>query len=153
MTATRVREGASAPSSLPRLALLLASVFLATCQPVFETRYTLTPPTDATGSRQCLADCAATLQTCRDITGKRYSSCLDRSELQYSNCRQQASVDYQLCATSNTGITCDRQICQRPSCSTAEVDACEANYRSCFAACGGEVRSEEICVAGCKGTP
>ncbi|MEK0082788.1 hypothetical protein [Benzoatithermus flavus] len=132
------------------LALLLA---VGGCAPQYETRYRLEPPAD-TGSaavQRCLSGCTATSDACIGDAQQALAACEDRATLRQSSCQNKADIDFQLCqATSrDTGKVCVRRFCYREQCQPAALRSCEADYRRCFAACGGKVVEERRCVANC----
>ena len=51
-------------------------------------------------------------------------------------------------AYSSKGINCSSRLCDRHL-RPAAIRDCEADYRRCFAGCGGKVVEEPRCVANC----
>jgi hypothetical protein len=137
-----------------RLVLALAILALfGGCSPVYEPGYQLEAPADAARPevQQCLAACATARDACVGPAQERLAACDTRASMMQDSCRSNAQIDYQICIRQmqQTGRTCAPRICRRMSCPRQEVEACEASYRDCFAACGGKVLEEPRCVASC----
>jgi hypothetical protein len=135
---------------LTRAAALL--VTLASCAPVYEPRFRteMPRPLDA-AARECLASCDRARDACFIPARAEFAACSERAILIQDQCRANAQIDYQICqrAFAPDGRTCYLPICDRPRCETRALDLCEADYRRCFAACGGTVVEEQVCVANC----
>jgi hypothetical protein len=136
--------------------LVLALAILASfggCGPVYKPGYRLEAPADAARPevQQCLAACTVARDACLGPAQERLDACETRASMMQDSCRSNAQIDYQICLRQieQTGRTCARRICQRMACPRQEVEACEASYRDCFAACGGKVLEEPRCVANC----
>ena len=138
-----------------RRTIRLGSILLAlaTCAPVHEPAYRLEPPADAArpAVQRCLAACGATRDACTASAHARLAACEDRASLMQDACQSNAQIRFQQCraAARSTGEDCFMRVCERPRCPTDAADACEADYRGCFAACGGTVVEERRCVANC----
>jgi len=76
---------------------------------------------------------------------------LTMASLAQDQCRNRAQIDYMICqqAYSSEGINCFYRVCNRPICAPTAIRDCEADYRRCFAGCGGTVVEEPRCVANC----
>ena len=135
---------------MPRLsAPLLALSLLASCAPVVETRYELTPPATAEGA-QCVARCEAERAPCLQSCTRRERLCLNDAE-------SRAMRDYQMetredgrgrRAASRTYFDyADRY--RRPCGMDGCRNACDDAYRACFEGCGGQVTERRVCVERC----
>ena len=71
--------------------------------------------------------------------------------LRQDQCRANAQIDYTICqsAYAPTGHCFVGALPDRPSATPSAVAVCEADYRRCFAGCGGTVVEERRCVANC----
>ena len=144
----------STPPSLPRrrLPAILLALLIGACSPVYERSYRLEPPaqpSDAT--QQCLAQCTMAQNACLVPANAQLQNCDAMASLAQDQCRNQAQIDYMICqqAYSSEGINCSYRVCDRPICAPTAVRDCEADYRRCFAGCGGRVVEEPRCVANC----
>ena len=141
------------PAAPPRafgFAALLAG--LVACAPVYEPSFRLQAPEimDAQ-ARRCVAACNAAREACFTPARDELAACSSRALLQQDQCRSNARIDYQVCqsAFGPEGQSCFLRLCERPTCEPVAIRACEADYRRCFAACGGTVVEERRCVANC----
>jgi hypothetical protein len=131
--------------SSPVRLLSLCTLTLATvvgCGPVYRTQYSFVPPTDSDGKR-CLVQCADIQARCRE-------SAENRASLERSACQQNATIRYAAClATAKDDST--RHACSSyASCNvSADTAHCEDEYARCYASCGGQVESRQVCVSGC----
>ncbi|HVM98160.1 MAG TPA: hypothetical protein VMT89_17325, partial [Candidatus Acidoferrales bacterium] len=106
------------------------TALLAGCETI---RYELRPPATQTG-RLCVAQCANTREVCR-------SNELHRAEAAQRDCERDSERDYHACHhradSPETHKDCDKR---KRYCSTyTNYDGCEADYRGCYAQCGGTV--------------
>lgn len=141
--------GATAPRLL---AALLALASLVACAPEYESRYRVEMPRPLTEqARQCLARCDQARDTCFVPARNEFAACTERAILVQDQCRANAQIEYQVCqrAYAPTGQDCYRAECDRPSCDAPALAVCEADYRRCFADCGGTVVEDRVCVANC----
>jgi hypothetical protein len=136
-----------------RMLALAVAAAAAGCGPVYEPVYRFEPPPGAqeAGARRCLAACEAARAACLPPARDRLAACEARASLSQDLCRSNARIDFEICrsAFEPTGSVCVPRICQRPRCPPVEAEACESDYRRCFAACGGTVVEERLCVANC----
>jgi hypothetical protein len=137
-----------------RWILALTIAMAAGCGPVYEPVYRFEPPpagAEEAGARRCLAACEAARAACLPPARDRLAACEARASLSQDLCRSNARIDFEICrsAFEPTGSVCVPRICQRPRCPPVEAEACESDYRRCFAACGGTVVEERLCVANC----
>jgi hypothetical protein len=124
---------------------------VAACGPVYEPGYRLEPPPASEAAASCLAACAASRDACVAAAAQRLDACEDRATLLKQVCTNNAQLDYLTCSAADRrdGYSCYRRQCPRPVCSRAGLESCGADYRDCFAACGGKVVEEQRCVANC----
>ncbi len=125
--------------------LLLPLLFLTACGPVYNTEYTLTPPTSAQG-KQCANQCFYTRGGCVDACSSIYTSC-DRGGLYGgvgygSGWRRGAfgGIGYGTSSYDRANCRYDTDMC---------VERCEIIYRQCFTGCGGSVTPTTTCVRDC----
>jgi hypothetical protein len=119
----------------------LTALLLAACGPIYETQYRYHPPADSEG-RACASQCQTSKLQCRDTTELK----ADNSRLR---CEADSRDQYERClSTSNSEQS--RNSCQRRSCSAnPDYGICEADYRTCFAGCGGNVDAVQVCTFNC----
>jgi hypothetical protein len=136
-----------------RWVLALTMAIAAGCGPVYEPVYRFEPPAGAqeAGVRRCLAACETARAVCLPPARDRLAACEAWASMSQDLCRSNARIDFEICrsAFAPEGQVCVPRICGRPRCLPVEVEACEADYRRCFAACGGTVVEERRCVANC----
>jgi hypothetical protein len=136
----------------PRAAVLVLLLAAAACAPVYEPSFRLNMPQPLdTTARQCFANCVTTREACFVPAREAHAQCSEHANLVQNQCRANAQIDYQICqsAYGPEGQICVPAICQRPRCTADALDLCEADYRRCFAGCGGRVVEERRCVANC----
>ena len=82
---------------------------------------------------------------------EEFAHCSERAILAQDQCRANAQIDYQICqrAYAPDGQNCAPPLCERQRCPAPALELCEADYRRCFAGCGGTVIEERRCVANC----
>lgn len=123
------------------IALLTIVALLGACAPRYRTTYDFTPPRGQIG-KLCSVQCAANHDSCR-------GEARNLAQGQYSQCAAQAQQEYQAClsapADPRQPHTCILRQCQ----SQADYDNCDAEYRSCYSACGGAVVPQRHCVFDC----
>ncbi|MGF1562345.1 MAG: hypothetical protein ACFB3T_09230 [Geminicoccaceae bacterium] len=142
-------------STAVRLGLLaLLGVALSACAPVYETRYSLTPPAadapERTEALACIEQCGQQQQVCLVSAREAFENCELRAQTQFSHCRMRERMDYLACRGPYGRTSCFPSTCLVPVCET-NIQGCEAGYRACYAACGGTVTEETVCVANCDG--
>ena len=162
--------------SYMKLSLLLVTLMLSACGPIYQTRYSYFPPT-ATKGKMCINQCLLNSQQCGNDCNTQQNSCkvLDeiRAQNEYNayikrNCQKvlvyaenQQSYGY---GRSIGGAVSKKMQCDNGSpksidyfrnsygCSSA-FDDCSSNcknmYNSCYTNCGGKVVVYQVCVAFC----
>jgi hypothetical protein len=122
------------------------------CAPQYEPAFRLEMPRplDAT-ARQCLSVCDQARDACFEPARREFADCSERALLVQNQCRANAQIDLQICqsAYGPEGYICAMRLCERPRCEPPALGPCEADYRRCFAGCGGTVIEEQRCVANC----
>ena len=123
------------------------------CQPVYETGYRFDLP--AAGGEAAQA-CVAQLRRPRRLPAsvparEEFAACRERAILVQDQCRSNAQIDYQICQRAYAPDGADLHLpdLRAAACEPAAIDLCEADYRRCFAGCGGTVVEERRCVANC----
>ena len=139
------------PAAMRRGALVLLAA-VAACAPVYEPafRVEMPRPLDA-AARQCLTLCDQARDACFVPARAEFAHCSERAIMAQDQCRANAQIDYQICqrAYAPDGQTCGFDLCERQRCPAPALELCEADYRRCFAGCGGTVIEERRCVANC----
>jgi hypothetical protein len=136
----------------PPALILVLSIALGACAPVYEPSFHLQAPDPLDqAARQCLAGCDAGREACLIPAREAVAQCTEHALLVQDQCRANAQIDYQICqsAYGPEGQVCAMAVCTRPTCAPVAIDQCEADYRRCFAGCGGTVVEERRCVANC----
>ncbi|MCG5241084.1 hypothetical protein ACIU1J_09130 [Azospirillum doebereinerae] len=125
---------------------------LGACGPIYDTHYSLVPPTSVEG-RRCVGQCQQNRAICRQSCSIGQQACLN-------DARNRAFYEYQAYV--------DRQRAEKKpikrsmssfentfECGTGGCEArCEADYRDCFGgACGGQVTAQTVCTAFCDEKP
>lgn len=127
---------------------LAVMALLSACGPVYETQYSLIPPTSAEG-RLCVNQCQQNRNFCRQNCGLNQQACVNEA-------RSRALYDYQAYVNRQQAekkpikksvSDFDRSY----SCGNSSCEArCEADYRDCFGgSCGGQVIARTVCTAFC----
>lgn len=145
------RPGGGGPAPWLGVALLALAPLVA-CAPEYESRYRVEMPRPLSEqARQCLAGCDQARDACFVPARAEFAACTERAILIQDQCRANAQIQYQICqrAYAPTGQDCYYAACDRPSCDAPGLAACEADYRRCFADCGGTVVEDRVCVANC----
>ncbi|GLR80440.1 hypothetical protein HUE56_20730 [Azospirillum oryzae] len=127
---------------------LAVMALLSACGPVYETQYSLVPPSSAEG-RLCVNQCQQNRNYCRQNCGMSQQACVNEArsralyEYQSYVNRQQAEKKPIKKSVSDF----DRSY----SCGNSSCEArCEADYRDCFGgSCGGQVIAKRVCTAFC----
>lgn len=146
------RQAGAGSVSRPRTVLLALLLAAGACAPVYEPSFRLeTPDTLDAAARQCLDACDVAREACFVPARDAFAQCSEHAILVQNQCRANAQIDYQICqsAYGPEGQVCVPAVCQRPRCTPDALDQCEADYRRCFAGCGGRVVEDRRCVANC----
>ena len=112
-----------------KLSILIILAYLSMgCSPVYNTEYSLTPPSSSEGQK-CVRNCQRDRSSCQQNVDARLDSCQRKIEQQCEG----------------------RQDCDKlsHSCGVVDYEPCEEQYRSCYQSCGGTVKSKQVCVIGC----
>ena len=118
-------------------------LFFSACGPIYNTDYQFTPPSSTTG-RVCTQQCENSKFQCQQM-----------EEMSADRCRDRAQIEQQRCEDNirwREGRDPKWYECGAESCS-ANTDRCDAQYRSCYQACGGRVDAHTYCVANCSQVP
>lgn len=102
------------------------------------------PPT--TQGATCVASCQTSEQVCRARQE-------DTARAEYPACLQRAKDDYKICMQGMSTINCSlyRDLSQQQCTKDMEPSykTCVSSYNSCYQSCGGEVKTESVCVKNC----
>jgi len=124
---------------------MISALALSGCGPLYQTKYTYTPPTTWQG-RQCVNRCinhkSQCQARCRIETQQCRSNAMEAARPQYrkyvrAQKRQGKAVVMSLSDFADTNSCND-------SC------GCMTDYRQCYNNCGGTVNSQQVCVAFCN---
>jgi len=127
------------------LAVMIASILMAGCGPIYETSYKYVPPKSYRG-RLCANQCTS-----------QKSSCQNNCRVLNQACRMEANAAaepaYRAYLRSmrkqnktpwrNIGDFADYSNCN-------DRCGCETNYKQCYTTCGGQVIPHTVCTAFCN---
>lgn len=132
------------------------ALLLTACGPQIKTQYDYTPPASSEGM-QCLSSCQAASTQCQADLEYRKGQCRADAEREAEFEFRQRQVNYQI-AVGRSQVDPvkyplpDRP--QKPYVSTYHCDnmsnTCEAQYRTCYRSCGGQIQERQVCVANCE---
>ncbi|CAO3413354.1 agenet domain-containing protein [Azospirillum doebereinerae] len=125
---------------------------LSACGPIYDTQYSLVPPTSVEG-RRCVGQCQQNRTICRQSCSISQQSCLNEAR-NHAFYKYQDYVDHQREKKKPIKKSVhdfeDTYACNANSCESR----CEADYRDCFGgACGGQVTAQTVCTAFCDEKP
>ena len=109
---------------------LLTLLFVG-CGPMYETQFLYNPP-DSPQGQVCISQCEMNRINCEQLEDMRKENCEYRAREDYNHCRDYHNEDS----------------CFEESCS-ADYSRCERMYNACYTACGGNVTTQQVCVAFC----
>ena len=118
-------------------AFILAT--LAACGPIFETRYSYTPPRSAEG-RSCAFQCQNVKLQCQQIEEMQERQCNEHARWEQRRCEQDLAAR----GKKERWYDCGLETC------SSNTERCEESYRACYQSCGGQVESSEICTYNCE---
>ena len=122
----------------------LMIVALGGCTPMYRTHYDFTLPRSRIG-RLCTAQCGTTREICR-------SNAENRAMHGYNQCEIEAQQEYYRCLNASTDPK-QRSLCFLRQCyAHADSSRCDAEFRTCYSACGGQVIPHRECVFNCPAT-
>lgn len=121
------------------------TLLLAGCGPIYHTEYAYVPPASNIG-KMCTTQCLQSKNSCEQMC-----------QMRNDNCRMQARQDAMYQFEIYRG---ERERQHKPiKKSVSDFDrsiftchescGCEANYRVCYAQCGGAVLERRVCTAFC----
>ncbi len=125
---------------------------LSACGPIYETQYSLIPPSSVEG-RRCVGQCQQNRTICRQ-------SCTISQQACVNDARTRALYEYQAYVARQTAekkpvkkSVSDFEHSYGCSSNSCE-DRCEANYRDCFGGlCGGQITAQRVCTMFCDQQP
>lgn len=132
--------------------IILCFILLAisSCGPVYRTQYNYTSPNSWEG-RQCANQCIKDKSNCRQQCNKDVQTCQSIESIkeaaniairQNTNKAKKDPYD-NFSVYPNQGLS--KNDCSNHSC----YNGCDSDYNACFVNCGGEVKTETICVSNC----
>jgi hypothetical protein len=124
--------------------LFLLMSLIAGCGPVYKREYAFVPP-KSDMAKMCTAQCVQSKNSCEQMCQMNNESCRMRA-------RQDAVYEYERYKheRKREGKEIKKDVSdfdRSYSCSSS--CNCEPTYRSCYAACGGQVLQRDVCVAFC----
>ncbi|MDX2112131.1 MAG: hypothetical protein SFW63_00105 [Alphaproteobacteria bacterium] len=129
--------------------IVIASLALSACGPVYETTYHFTPPPTQSG-RMCANNCLLSKQNCEQQCHIQQQQCEEIERLR-------AQSDYQsyLNQQLREGRPAKKDISQfyrgGYACAASSCDeSCDATHRLCHSNCGGQVIPTTTCTAFCE---
>ena len=129
------------------IAMVCSSV--ASCSPVYNTSYELTPPQTAEG-RMCVTQCQQTKTACQSSGYDRYQRCKSEqrayAERKFNEYRIQQLLLNQPITKSQRhfsgGYSCRHEYSYK--------GGCQQDFVGCFTTCGGRVIPRTVCTAHCE---
>lgn len=118
------------------LAVLLP---LSGCGPIYDTRYSYSPPHDPQG-QSCIFQCENMKMQCEQLEMMKAENCNNRNRIEQDRCRDNIR---------RQGREPKSSECSFYASCTTDTERCDAQYRICYQNCGGKVYSEEVCVFNC----
>lgn len=121
---------------------------LSACGPIYETQYSMIPPTTSQG-RLCVSQCQQERSLCRQTCSMSEQACRadarSRAAYEYESYVRRQSAEKKPIKKSvsdfENSYGCSSNSCQ---------DRCESNYRDCFGGlCGGQVIANRVCTMFC----
>lgn len=131
------------------IAALLGCAVMIGCSPVYQTQYTLTPPTNKNG-KHCVSQCQQTKTYCRQSAYDRHQVCLTderaRADREYTEYKVHQMLKKKKVWKSSSDFYNPRSCTGHGTYS----QVCDNDFRGCFATCGGTVVPQTVCVANCE---
>ena len=132
------------------------ALLLSACGPQIQTHYDYTPPASPQGM-QCLSSCQTSTTQCQADVEYRKGQCRADAERDAEFDFLQRKNDYQI-AIGRFQVDPVKyplpEKPQRPYVSTYHCDnvsnTCEAQFRTCYRSCGGQIQERQVCVANCE---
>jgi len=116
------------------LVLVLGCYFNVGCGPISRTNYSFTPPQTPEG-KVCVSQCGGTRLQCKQMENMSYETCQFRAKT--------AHYYNSICHYDKQRIReCYRPYYYEPFC-VVNYSQCEADYRSCYKACGGTITNHQ----------
>lgn len=113
------------------------------CGPIYDTRYTFSPPQSSEG-KTCTFQCNQIKLQCQQLEDMNNDRCQRDSERERRDCEWEIRM--------TKGREPKWYECGGSSCSV-DYARCEETYRSCYESCGGKIVAERVCVMNCEGAP
>jgi hypothetical protein len=123
---------------------MLGVGMLTGCGPIYQTKYDYMPPRSSTGM-MCVAQCQQGKSTCEQMCQLRNDNCRTQA-------RQDAIYRYEIYkqARQDRGRAPKKEVGDFDSSNSCNIPCrCESSFRACYAACGGQVLEQQVCVAFC----
>lgn len=105
----------------------MMSYFSISCGPIYDTKYSLTPPLTLEG-KSCISQC-------------------ENSRLQ---CEQMETLNESICELKKSICESTMDCFGHVSFCMADYSRCDQHYVNCYQTCGGKVDRKEVCVLGCN---
>lgn len=117
--------------------LLFFLLILTSCSPIYQTRYTLTPPESSEG-KACVFQCDNINLQCHQVKDENAEQCEQRSNINYNFCQ----------SLNLHRDKDDQESCFHANCAV-DYSYCDSQYRNCYQTCGGKVSGTTVCTAFC----
>lgn len=128
----------------------LTALLVASCGPIYDTKYQFTPPRDPQG-KMCATQCQQTQTYCRATCEANRQNCLayerDRGRDAYEDYVYQRRREHKPIKRTPDSFV------NTYNCSNSCEDTCAADYRQCYSTCGGRVTAHQVCTAFCDQPP
>lgn len=125
--------------------LAIITLVLTACGPIYKKQYAYVPPASNMG-KMCTAQCVQNKNSCEQMCQMRNDNCRMQA-------RQDAMYQFEIYRSDRLkqNLPVEKSIndFDRGSFGCQNTCGCSATYRSCYAACGGEVLERNVCVAFC----
>ena len=128
-------------------ALMMVSLFIYGCSPVYKTEYKFQAPPTMQG-KQCASTCLDKMQICQANCNTQQAECrraadleAENAYLKYVNAREREGSEIKKDVTDFRRFNaCDGDMC---------TQQCGYTQRVCHVNCGGQVQQEQHCTAFC----
>lgn len=125
-------------------AIVLASVLMSACGPVYSTSYSYVPPKSYRG-RMCLNQCLSQKSMCQNNCSMLKQSCHMQA-----NAMAEPAYHAYLHQMKRQGKTPWRNISYFADYSSCRDNCgCQGNYRQCYTSCGGRIIPHTVCTMFC----
>ena len=107
--------------------LIIGSCLTVSCGPLYDTKYSLTPPSTIHGQ-----------------------TCVSQCEIAKNQCEQIEELSETICEVRNAICDISLDCFGYPYVCIPNYERCDNHYVNCYETCGGKVEREKVCVMGCE---